>query len=436
MRADPYTPQSGDPRFKVNEYRLNLRYRAATNRLDGDVRITASANEALAEVRLDLVGLKASRVRIGKDKGTRFRQGERKLVITPAAPIAAGEDFEIAVRYAGSPAPRRSRWGLIGWEELADGVLVASQPTGAPTWFPCNDRPADKAAYHLEFEVEDGYTVVATGEPQGRRTSSGRTTWVFTEPTPTPTYLVAVHVGRYRSEPLALDGARGAVHYPAALRSRVLADLSDLPQMLALFERRFGPYPTERYDVVVTEDDLEIPLESQGMAVFGANHLDGKGASERLVAHELAHQWFGNSVGLAEWRDIWLNEGFSCYAEWLWSQESGGPACDQLARRHHKLLASLPQDIVISDPGPDLMFDDRLYKRGALTLHALRRVVGDDSFFAILKEWTAAKRHSIATTAEFRELARRVSAADVDGLLTEWLDRPALPGLPTAATPG
>jgi aminopeptidase N len=185
-----------------------------------------------------------------------------------------------------------------------------------------------------------------------------------------------------------------------------------------------------RYDVVVTPDALEIPLESQGMAVFGANHLDGVGSSERLVAHELAHQWFGNSVGIASWQDIWLNEGFCCYAEWLWSEESGGLSAHQQAKHHHALLADLPQDLVTSDPGAHEMFDDRVYKRGALTLHALRRVVGDEVFFEILRSWCDRKRHATGRTSEFITLSEDLSGIDLGPLFSQWLDQLKLPKIP------
>jgi aminopeptidase N len=206
--------------------------------------------------------------------------------------------------------------------------------------------------------------------------------------------------------------------------------------MLALFEDRFGPYPMGRYDLVVTSDDLEIPLEAQGMAVFGANHLDGRGSSERLVAHELAHQWFGNSVGVATWQDIWLNEGFSCYAEWLWSEEAGQLSCQQQAKHHRALLARLPQDLVLADPGAARMFDDRVYKRGALALQALRRVVGDATFFGILRGWTDAKRHATGTTADFVALAETVAGRELTSLFTPWLHQAGLPKLPAKSTPG
>ena len=108
---------------------------------------------------------------------------------------------------------------------------------------------------------------------------------------------------------------------PPRLLAAAEHDLARQPAMMALFEEQFGPYPfAAGYTVVVTDDDLEIPLEAQGLSVFGANHMDGRRGSERLVAHELAHQWFGNSLTVGRWRDIWLHEGFACYAEWLWSE--------------------------------------------------------------------------------------------------------------------
>lgn len=436
MTGEDYTPHSGDPRYHVAEYELSLRYRVATNRLDGEATITAVALEDLSEFRLDLVGLTADRVRVDGKKRTSFRQRNRALIASPATAIPAGQEFRVSVRYSGSPAPRPSRWGQIGWEHLEDGILVASQPVGAPTWFPCNDRPADKARYRIDVTLEDGYTVAATGRQQSSVTSSGRSTWAFVQDIPTATYLVALHIGRYRSEALRLDRVPGSVYYPARNRARVLTELADLPLMLAFFEGRFGPYPMERYDVVVTPDELEIPLESQGMAVFGSNHLDGTGTSQRLVAHELAHQWFGNSVGLAQWRDIWLNEGFCCYAEWLWSEESGGLSAHQQARHHHALLADLPQDLVVSDPGPDNLFDDRVYKRGALTLHALRRVCGDAAFFEILRRWCEVKRHGVATTGELVTLAETVSGIVLAPLFSEWLDQTRLPRIPQRTRQG
>jgi aminopeptidase N len=205
------------------------------------------------------------------------------------------------------------------------------------------------------------------------------------------------------------------------------------PDMLATFSRLFGDYPFPGYTVVVTDDDLEIPLESQTLSTFGANHLVTDWDAERLIAHELSHQWFGNSLTLGSWKDIWLHEGFACYAEWLWSEESGKDSAHERARHHWARLSDLDQDLVLADPGPDLMFDDRVYKRGALTLHALRLTVGDEPFFALLRAWAGERAFSTVSTDEFIAFVADRVDKDVTGLFEAWLSRPELPELPSAS---
>jgi aminopeptidase N len=203
---------------------------------------------------------------------------------------------------------------------------------------------------------------------------------------------------------------------------------------MELFVDLFGPYPFDDYTVVVTPDELEIPLEAQGMATFGPNWLSGRGVHQRLIAHELAHQWFGNSLTVTSWADIWLNEGFACYAEWLWSQASGGPSADALASQQRTRLAGLPQDFVLADPGPETMFDDRVYKRGALTLHALRLHLGDEGFRTMLLSWASEHEHGSVSTADF---VQHVASHDPSGeggrLLEAWVMHTALPLLPRPA---
>ncbi|WP_243073898.1 M1 family metallopeptidase [Microbacterium sp. SS28] len=420
---DHYAPQSGDLTFDVESYDLDLQYRVRTNRLQGRAIINAVAAVDTRSISLDLVGLRATRARIDGDPRTTMQLGPRKLRIIPPRPLVAGEAFSIEVQYAGAPGPRRSRWGTIGWEELDDGALVASQPTGAPTWFPCNDRPDDRARYRIAVTTDEGYRVAATGVAAPPQRVGGRTRWEFATDLPVATYLAAVHIGRYTE--FALGPAR--IVHPPALAPRVRNAFRDVPRMLAVFEEAFGPYPQDHCTIVVTSDALEIPLEAQGLAVFGSNHLDPD--SERLVAHELAHQWFGNSVGVAHWRDIWLNEGFACYAEWLWSEAAGGPSADTLAAGQHARLQRLPQDLLLGDPGPDDMFDDRVYKRGALTLHALRRRLGDDQFFAVLRRWALQHRHGLVSTVDFRQCIEDVTGSPQTALLDAWLDRAAVPPL-------
>ncbi|WP_091230397.1 M1 family metallopeptidase [Microbacterium sp. 3J1] len=428
MTVDPYTPHSGDRRYGVLHYDLALDYKVATNRLSGTATIQVQLSERAAHISFDLIGLKATKVRVSGDRRASYRQDAKRLKVVFGAERDSGEELTVVVEYSGAPTPRRTRWGLLGWEELEDGVLVASQPTGAPTWFPCNDVPSDKATYRLEITADPEYTVVSGGEAT-RSTQRGRTRWTFQQPVPTATYLMTVQIGRYVDEHVALGDTPGRVYHPRALAPRVRADFARLPDMMNSFVDSFGPYPYESYKVVVTADVLEIPLEAQGMAIFGANHVDGVGGSERLVAHELAHQWFGNSVGVARWQDIWLNEGFACYAEWLWSEASGGPTAHAQAVAHHTQLRSLPQDLLLSDPGPTDMFDDRVYKRGALALHALRLTLGADAFFELVREWTARFAGLAVTSDDFLGLVDEFNG-DGRALVRTWIDELPLPTLP------
>lgn len=425
--SDPYLPRHGNGGYRVLHYALELDYRVLTNRLAGKATITAQSVQVLSRFSLDLGPFRVQDVRVD-GRRTEFTHRSGKVRIKPERPIGYGSTFKIEIRYAGTPTPVSGRWGDIGWDELTDGVLVASQPNGAPSWFPCNDRPGDKATFLVTITAASSYTVLVTGDPVSRRRGAGGTTWVYERTEPTAPYLMSVQIGRYELVDLATGGVRQRAAVPPRLRGLLRHDFGRHGEIMTALERLFGPYPFREYVVVVADDDLDDPVEAQGMAVFGRNHLDGRRTHERLVAHELAHQWFGNSLTVADWRHIWLNEGFATYAEWLWSEMSGGPSVEGLAARWHFWLASQRAQVAIGDPGVDRMFSPVVYKRGALTLHALRRRTGDEAFFAMLRSWVSEHRHGTVTTEEFRAHAQQFTAEGLSELFTAWLDRPALPG--------
>ncbi|WP_407640621.1 M1 family metallopeptidase [Actinacidiphila alni] len=438
--ADPYFPAHGDVRYGVHRYELALDYRPSANRLRGTARLSAVAGPApLREFALDLADFRLQRVVVdGRPAHYAHRAG--KLRVRPAKTVEAGAAFTVEVHYTGNPRPVKSQWGGLGWEELTDGALVASQPVGAPSWFPCNDRPADKASYQVSVTTPSPYTVVVGGKLLSRTTRASSTTWVYEQAAPTSTYLVTVSIGRYEAVRLAGGGSAFAPRrpvpqtgwVPARLRDDFAVDFGRQTRMMDFFEDVFGPYPFGEYAVVVADEELDVPVEAQGMATFGANHLGGRRHSERLVAHELAHQWFGNSLSIADWRHIWLNEGFAKYAEWLWSEHTGGPLAAAHAATAHSLLSRLPQNLVLGDPGRRLMFDDRLYQRGGLAVHALRRALGDGPFFRMLKSWTAVHRNGVVTTAALAAHAARFTPRPLAPVFDTWVHSAALPPLDAA----
>jgi aminopeptidase N len=422
-----------DGALDIARYELELDYRVGGNRLDARARIYGTARRHLDRFSLDLAGLRVSRVLLDGKRPERWTHRDRRLTIRPGGVLAPGTPVVVEVHYTGNPRPIRGPWGEVGWEELSDGVIVAGQPDGAPSWFPCQDHPGDKAAFGITVTTDAGYEVVCNGVLMSRTARASRVRWAFEQPEPTPPYLATVQIGRYQRWTTVAAPVRQQAAVPSRLRSAFDHDFARQPQMMDLFGDLFGPYPFPEYSVVVTDDPLEIPLEAHGLSVFGANHVDGRRGTERLVAHELAHQWFGNSLTASSWRDIWLHEGFACYAEWLWSQASGGRSTDDLARAAHTRLAALPQDLVVGDPGAALMFDDRLYKRGALTVHAWRKAVGDETFFDTLRAWTTQFRHGSVSTPQLVTLASVMAGQPLGELFDEWLYAARLPMLPVAS---
>lgn len=400
---DRYTGVEFNLGFHVTHYNLDFDYKVAPNRLEATATLTLNTWRELNHLTLDLTqGLSVRRVEASNGFDVkRYRHHGGKLRITFDQFIPVDTELQLTIRYAGSPRPRRTAWGMLGWEELDNGALTANQPNGAPSWFPCDDTPDEKATYTFNVRADRGYVAVTN-----------------TTARPMATYLATVQVGQFHR----VDLGRNTVAWlPAATQ---VGDLDKQQAMLDYFETVFGPYPFENYQVVVHEEDLEIPLEAQGLSIFGVNHLRG---NERLIAHELAHQWFGNSLGIAQWEDIWLNEGFACYSEWLWADFSGQMPIDASVRTHYDNIT--PMRFTLADPGARDMFDDRVYKRGAITLHAVRRAVGDPAFFAAVRDYVARGAHGVVEPFDLVNAFARQGIA-VGDVIDAWINHPELPECP------
>ncbi len=428
--TDPYVPGHGDASYDVAHYDLTFTYKPEGNRLDAEATLRCVAADELTRLRVDLHHLRVSRVTVDGRAPARHTHRNGVLAVWLASPLAAGTDFEIRVKYSGQPAIVTSKTlGDAGWEELSDGVIVAAQPHGAPSWFPCNDRPDDKATYAFSVSAPSGYHVAMSGELVDTTAKGSAVVWRYRQSAPMATYLATCQIGRY-----AVTEQDGPVPLRVVAPTDVAGDgfeatFGRQPEMMRFFVDRFGPYPFAGYTCVITDDDLEIPLESQSLSTFGRNFLVDDWDSVRLVAHELAHQWFGNAVTLRRWQDIWLHEGFACYAEWLWSEESGSDTAREWAAHHHDKLAKKDQDLVLADPGPELMFDDRVYKRGALTLHVLRAEIGSEPFFALLRSWVSKHAGGSVTTEDFVAHCQQETGRSLTGLFDAWLFQPELPAL-------
>ncbi len=428
---------AGDPGYDVGHYDLRLGYSPAHPDITATARIDATATHVLRTIRLDLVGLSVDRATVDGRPAT-VRRAHGVLHVRPAHPLPAGRAFRIEVRYHGVPRalpdptePTSAARGSIGWNRTRDGnVYVVSEPDGARSWFPCDDRPADKATFSIRVDVPDRVTAAANGHLVPTGVHAGRRTWHWEMGHPMATYLATVVVAPMRETTAASPaGVPLRSFVPDSLTRRTVRGFAPTGAMVDYFASVFGPYPFSEYGEVTVDRDLGYALETQTLALFARDMLGTDADAELVVAHELAHQWFGDSVGIRQWSDIWLNEGFAEYSQYLW-----------MAHAHADFdLDATMADLRASDadrlgpilhPGARATFSTSVYERGALTLHALRHTVGDDTFFRILSTWTDDHRYSTATTAEFVALAEQVSGRSLTTFFHAWLERPTVPPLP------
>ncbi|MFM7535025.1 MAG: M1 family metallopeptidase [Acidimicrobiales bacterium] len=432
--GDALFPTLGNPGIDVERYDLDLGYDPATDRLDATATIALRATARLASFQLDLAGLTVASVRVeGRD--ATFRQRGDELVVTPATPIERGAVAPVVVRYGGIPRPSGAPFTeQTGWVHAGDESYVLAEPDGARRWFPANDHPSDKARFSFRITVPDGYTAAANGRLLGSETSAGRTTWRWEARDPMATYLATVVIGRLR---ITDGGSVGGVALrnalPAAVPAATAERLAERHRsQLAFFAERFGPYPFEAYGVVGAPSPPYLALETQTLSLFPVGMLTaGPDAIDDILAHELAHQWFGNAVSPARWSDIWLNEGFATYAEWLWSARSDPKELERRAERARLEAGGLRNRYgAVDAPAVQDLFSPNVYDGGAVVLHALRNEVGDDTFFTILRTWVSERAGGSATTDDFITHASTRAGRDLRAFLERWLRAPTLPAYP------
>ncbi len=418
--GDPYVPGDGNGGYDVLNYDLDLRFspRGAPS-LAGTATITADATEPLSRFDLDLTGLTVSKVTVGGVPAS-YSRTPGELVVVPAKPLHKGR-FVVGVAYSGTPREINDHaLGRYGWTPTHDGVFTGDEPSGAHTWFPGNDHPADKATFGFRITVPKGLTAIANGELSGTTTSGGSTTYTWRERRPMATYLAMVDVGRFRVRTGRTAG--GVPVYVAVDPSVASVGLSTLyketVQVTDLWTTLFGPYPFDSTGGVIDDAPVQFALETQTRPEYAA----GIAASPTVIAHELSHQWFGDSVTPARWSDMWLNEGFATYAEWMWgARQSGGvPMRRQFDARYAQKTGDL-WTVAPAAPGRRGLFGRAVYERGAMTLQALRQKVGGRTFFAILRSWTAEHRYANATTPEFVALAEHLSGKPLGPFFQAWL---------------
>lgn len=261
---DPYLPLNGNRGYRVSRYELELTYKVFSNRLAGKAVITAVTTESRSKFSFDLAqNLQVSKVSVNGARGTKYAHLNNKLILTPSTKIPAGGALSVTIAYSGNPEPIKSLWGEVGWEELDEGTLVASQPNGAASWFPCDDHPISKASYRISITTDSPFYALANGKLIRKQTRASQTTWVYEQTEPMATYLATIQIGQYEHRQVSAGPVPVFAVHPPRLRAAFDVDFGRQPQMLEVFGKLFGPYPFTDYTAVVTDDELEIPIEAQ-----------------------------------------------------------------------------------------------------------------------------------------------------------------------------
>ncbi|WP_035839956.1 M1 family metallopeptidase [Kitasatospora azatica] len=434
--GDPYYPSYGNGGYRVSHYDLRLKYQPATDQLEGTATLLATATQDLSRFNLDFA-LDVSQVLVNGRPAKFAASGVQELEVTPDAPLARGSQATIVVRYSGVPSTV-SRYGFTAWRHTPDGAVIADEPEAAWWWFPSNDHPSDKATFDVSVLVPDGTQAISNGVLTSQSSKLGWTRFNWRENKPQATYLATLAIGKFD---ITTGTSAGGVPVLNAY-SPDLGDNADAArasvertgELVDWLSGYFGPYPFSSAGGYVPNVPTHYALENQTRVYYSPAQF-AHGANASVVVHELAHQWYGDSVSLERWSDIWLNEGFATYAQWLWSEHEDEGTAQQLA---DYVYASHPAEdpfwtVKPGDPGPDNQFDGAVYDRGALTIQVLRDTIGDEAFFKLLKAWPAEHRYGNGTIPQFQALAERISGKKLDDLFRTWLYTPSKPAAPTAA---
>ena len=418
-------PSYGNPAVDVLHYALRLAWDPRTRVLTGTARLTVRMAKAADEVRLDFGDPLAVDEVTVDGRPTQFTHPREDLVVA-TGPLPKGERLRLLVRYHGKPQPvqaptTRSDLSTVGFTVEPDGsAWTMQEPYGAFTWYPVNDHPSDKSLYDIAVTVPKGWSGIANGLLIGRSEHDGTTTFRWHARDPIASYLTTIGIGRYRHE--SDTGPHGLpVHYWVLPGDEsFLAAARQTPELIAWLEERLGPYPFESVGVMGV--DSQSGMETQTLVTISPQ------VSADVLLHEYAHQWYGDSVTPRTWEDMWLNEGFAFYLDWVYADDLGGislRASAREARRQDQQLRAM-----YGPPGdydPKQFASYNVYSSGALMLYELRKRLGAEVFDPLLRQWPQEHRYGTADRDTYVAWVEEKTGEDVSRFVDRWLTSPTTP---------
>ncbi len=441
--GDRLFPHLGNPGYDVKSYDLSFSYPGTNSKpLDAVTVIEARTTAPLEHVNLDFAHGTVESVEVNGAPAA-FVSAEEDLIVTPGEPLSQGSPLRVTVRHTSDPAHAEGRQG--GWVRTRDGLVTANQADAAHRVFPCNDHPSDKAMFTVRVTAPEGYRAVANGLPAGEGHATKSTSWTYRTEHPMATELLQVAIGRstvlHRSGPHGLP-VRDVV--PRKDRTTLERWLGRTPGHIAWMEGKLGQYPFETYGVLVADARLGFELETQTLSLFERELFTRpeypEWYVESVMIHELAHQWFGNSVSPRTWSDLWISEGHATWYEALYSAEKAGRPLEERMKAAYgasdrwRAAGGPPAEPKAPEKGQKTgIFRPNVYDGAALVLYALRQEIGAPAFERLQRAWVSLHRDGTAGTDDYKDLASVVAGRDLDGFFRAWLygeRTPPMPGHP------
>ena len=422
--------------FDVQKYEITLNINQAAHTVAGFVTATVLATENLSSISYNLESLAVSAVQVG---GINSTFTHTNGLVTIPLNVSTGQTFSTTVHYSGSPilSPNAYHLGMVF---SSNTVFTISDPDAARYWWPCYDHTWDKAIVDLHITMRSDWKVAANGLRQNTADNgNGTTTTHWLGQHPMTTYLVCVTCGPYvEIDQTALNGTLPIKNFVLQSQyNNAVSDLANLPQMIDFFSETFGPYPFEKYGNAVVSMSTYGAMEHQTMTTLGSYIINGTGSYEKVIAHELAHQWYGDAVSFLTFKDVWLSEGFATYSELLWTEETEGhqAALDYLQSSFQNYYinwensyGTVPR---IYDPSFLNYFSPPSYEKAASVLHMLRYQMGEDNFFQLLRNWFSTYRNGSVVTSEFQAMAESIMGigTNLDPFFNQWIFGTGIPSI-------
>lgn len=421
--GNEYYPKDGNGGYDALDYAISLRYAPADKGIEAEATVTAKATNRLSSFNLDLRGLTIESVSVNGKPAKFQRSGEFELVITPAQPLPRGKKFRAHVAYHGVPRSGSGEVGANGWNRDSSGAMyVLGEPHSASFWYPVNGTPKDKATFHLDATVPREWSAISIGKLTDKTTQDGWTTWHWDESTQVAPYLTTLAVDRFTIERGELPDGTPVLSAYAPGAKDMRSKGSRVGEVIAFLQSRFGPYPQSAAGGIYLDEQIGFSLETQTRPSYTSDVDMG------VIVHELAHQWYGDSVTVRSWADVCLNECFASYATWMWAAHERGADLDATYRSAIEKFRGDNEFWAgkLYDMGPGNEFT-AVYSKGLLAIHALRNRIGDDAFREMLREWPATHKNGHGDWPEFERFVMDRTGEDLRSFFDAWFHGTTIP---------